>query len=232
MRIWILLILLADIRVSAQSCIPSVGFYCPSTTGLAISCPSGYYCTGDSANDHTPCPTNRFNPNLGGGSLGSACQYCSRFTIAPSVGLTACSLCPPGTYYQDSGAASGPNYGGVCLACPGGTSSIMNSTECSSCLPGTYSNSVTMTCSTCRPGFYQDQPGASGCVPCPSGTYTYTTSNVSSTLFLPVWGASRAEQCVNLPAFGAPLVCLPGTYMISSTCLPCPLGYYLSLIHI
>jgi len=225
--ITLLLLLLSDDVSAQQSCVPSAGFYCPSTTGLAISCPSGYYCTGDPTNYHIPCPINTFNPALGGASLGSACQYCPRFFIAGSVGLTTCSLCPPGSYYQDHGPASGPNYGGVCLACAAGTSSNANSTDCSSCLPGTYSNTLTQTCSTCRPGFYQDKPGASGCLPCPSGTYTYITGNASSAaLFTPVWGASDPAQCINLPAFGAPLVCLPGTYMVSGACLPCPLGYY------
>jgi ribonuclease PH len=47
-----------------------------------------------------------------------------------------------------------------------------------------------------------------------------------SALFTPIWGASSAAQCLNLPTFGAPLICLPGTYMKTGTCLPCPLGYY------
>ena len=207
-----------------QSCVPRPGFYCPSSTGIPISCPAGYYCTGDVNNDHIPCPVNTFNPMLGGSSLASACQYCPRFSVASSVGLTTCSICLPGFYYADNGGP-GPNYAGACDTCSPGTSSIANSTQCSSCLPGSYSNAVTQTCSTCRPGSYQNQPGAVGCNACPSGTYTYLSTG-NGTGFVPIWGASSLAQCINLPTFGAPLVCLPGTYMSSGTCLPCPVVYY------
>jgi len=208
-----------------QSCVPTPGFYCPSTTGIPISCPAGYYCAGDPTNDHVPCPVNTFNPSVGGASLAGACQYCPKFTVASSVGQTACSVCSEGTYYADNGGA-GPSFQGSCSACAAGSSSKANSTACSSCLPGTYSNTLTQTCSTCRPGSYQDQPGADMCIACPSGTYTYSTNANNSLLFTPLWGASSLDQCINLPTFGAPLICLPGTYMKSGTCLPCPLGYY------
>ena len=223
--VFLLLALLTPLSAAQQSCAPSPGFYCPSTTGIPVSCPPGYYCTGDLNNDHIPCPSNTFNPSIGGISLASACQSCPRFAVAPAVGQTACSLCAAGTYYTDNGG-SGPDYGGTCPLCVAGSSSSANSTECSNCLPGTYSNSQTQTCSTCRPGSFQDQPGAAACIACPSGTYTYSTNINASTLFTPVWGASAQAQCLNLPTFGAPLICLPGTYMKSGTCLPCPLGYY------
>ena len=219
-----ILLTLLSAAFAQQSCTPSPGFYCPSTTGIPISCPPGYYCTGNAQNDHIPCPINTFNPNLGGSSLTSACQYCPKFSVASTVGLTSCGVCAAGAYYSDNGGA-GPNFAGACTPCASGSSSIANSTQCSSCLPGTYSNSLTQTCSLCRPGTYQDQPGFSTCNICPSGTYTYTTANNNS-VFLPTWGASSLAQCLDLPTFGAPLMCLPGTYMKSGTCLPCPLGYY------
>ena len=212
------------VSYAQQSCVPSAGFYCPSTTGISISCPPGYYCTGDPRNDHIQCPLNTYNPNLGGSSLASACMYCPRFQTTSSAGSTACSPCSAGTYYSDNGGP-GPNFAGTCTNCAAGTSSIANSTQCSSCLAGSYSNSVTQTCSLCRPGTYQNQPGAAQCIPCPTGTYTFTNPNNGST-FSPMWGAASLSQCITLPTFGYALICLPGTYMNGGSCLPCPIGYY------
>lgn len=211
--------------MAQQSCVPTPGFYCPSSTGLAVSCPPGYYCTGEVGNDHIPCPINTFNPDMGGSTLSGACQNCPKFFVGSAVGLTTCSLCAAGTFYADNNGP-GPDFAGSCTTCAAGASSIQNSTTCSSCLPGTFSNTATQTCSTCRPGSYQDKPGAANCIECPSGTYTYNTNLNGSALFTPIWGASSAAQCLNLPTFGAPLICLPGTYMKTGTCLPCPLGYY------
>ena len=219
-----LLGVMTDVAHAQQSCTPSACFYCPSSTGLAMIYPPGYYCTGGPQNDHIACPKDTFNPSMGGSSLTSACMNCPRFQITSAVGSTACAPCGAGTYYSDNGG-DGPAFGGTCTVCSAGTASIVNSTSCSSCLPGTFSNAATQTCSTCRPGSYQNQPGAVQCIACPSGTYTFVSPNNGSS-FTPVWGASSLGQCVNLPTSGYPLICLPGTYMSGGSCLPCPIGYY------
>lgn len=213
-------------RSFAQSCVASPGYYCPSTVGEPIRCPRGFYCLGPPNSVMTACPVNMYNADEGGTVLGS-CNHCDKRTVTSGNGFTSCSLCSAGKYYADNGGAVAP-FQGQCTVCAAGTSSVVNSDSCSSCLVGSYSDAVSQTCSICRPGTYQDNPGASACKPCPDGTYTYT-SNVSGSgalVFSALWGASSQEQCSNLPTFGAPLVCLPGTYMSSGNCLPCPLGYY------
>jgi len=42
-----------------------------------------------------------------------------------------------------------------------------------------------------------------------------------------VWGATSISQCLPIPNTPAtPLVCLPGTRMVGSACVACPIGYY------
>lgn len=211
-------------HLSEQSCVATPGFYCPRSDGNPIRCTKGYYCLGGENSAMTPCPVNTYNPN-DGGDTADACLKCDRRTVTSGVGFTTCHLCPAGTSYSDNGAATAP-FEGQCTACAAGTSSVENSDTCSSCLVGHYSDAS--TCSICRPGTYQDIPGASSCQTCPDGTYTYTanTSETGARIFSALWGAVSSSQCINLPTFGAPLVCLPGTYMNMGNCLPCPIGYY------
>ena len=201
---------------SEQSCVATAGYYCPRSDGDPIRCAKGYYCPGAPESAMIPCPQNTFNVNDGGGPS-SSCQACPLRTVTSGSGFTACNVCPAGTYYSvDVG----------CVTCPDGQSSVADSDTCSSCLAGHYSDS--QTCSTCRPGTYQDMPGEASCKACPDGTYTYSlnTSASGASVFSALWGAVSLQQCTNLPTFGAPLVCLPGTYMRSGNCLPCPIGYY------
>lgn len=213
-------------HVSGQTCVASAGEYCPQSTGQPIPCSPGFYCLGGALGVMTPCPINTYNANAGGNAL-TSCSACAKRYVTSGTGFTSCSYCPAGTSYGDNGAAAAP-FEGHCTACASGTSSVINSDACSSCLVGSYSDAVTKTCSICRPGTYQDIPGASSCNICPDGTYTYTANVTASgaSVFLPLWGATSVQQCNNLPTFGAPLVCLPGTYMNSGNCLPCPIGYY------
>ena len=148
-----LLGVMTDVAHAQQSCTPSACFYCPSSTGLAMIYPPGYYCTGGPQNDHIACPMDTFNPAMAGSSLTSACMNCPCFQITSAVGSTACAPCGAGTYYSDNGGDS-PAFGGTCTVCSAGTASIVNSTSCSSCLPGTFSNAANQTCSTCRPPPY------------------------------------------------------------------------------
>lgn len=204
-------------RYSEQSCVASPGYYCPSVVGEPIRCLRGFYCP--DGNGMIPCPVNTYNANDGGNAL-SSCQQCTTRTVTSGTGFTQCSVCSAGTFYNDVGGVK------QCTTCPSGQSSIADSDSCSSCLVGHYSEA--QTCSICKPGTYQDTPGAASCKACPDGTYTYSsnTSASGAAIFLPQWGAVSLDQCINLPTFGAPLVCLPGTYMTAGNCLPCPIGYY------
>lgn len=211
-------------HLSEQTCVATAGFYCPRSDGDPIRCTKGYYCLGGENSAMTPCPVNTYNPN-DGGDKADACLMCEKRRVTSGVAFTACHFCPAGTSYSDNGGTAAP-FAGQCTACAAGTSSVENSDTCSSCLVGHYSDAS--TCSICRPGTYQDIPGASSCQACPDGTYTYTsnTSETGARIFSALWGAVSSSQCINLPTFGAPLVCLPGTYMIMGNCQPCPIGYY------
>jgi hypothetical protein len=201
---------------NAQTCTAGVGTYCPSTTGVAMDCPAGYYCPGtDPQNDHVACPTGTYNALTGQSSEG-ACTPCAGDTVTlSSEGNTACHACPAGSLY------TGAN---TCTACAGGTSAASGAGVCTACAPGYTSAAGAASCQLCRPGSYASASGSSGCVACPSGQYTFTSSGGSHTA---VWGATAASQCVALPVSAAtPLVCLPGTRMQGAACPACPIGYF------
>ena len=211
-------------RYTLQACTSAPGYYCPTTVGDSVKCRPGFYCTGNA--DMIACPLNTYNAAEGGTSLDS-CLNCAKRTVTSGIGFTSCSFCAAGKSYSDNGG-NGPVYEGQCTVCPNGQTSAVNSDTCTDCLLGHYSDSVSQSCSLCRPGTYQDSLGAPTCKLCLDGTYTYTsnTSSTGSIVFSALWGAVSQDQCVNLPTFGAPLVCLPGTYMSLGNCLPCPIGYY------
>ena len=202
-------------RAQAQACVPSAGTYCPGATGAAITCPSGYYCTGDINADHIACPAGTANA-LTGQSASAACQACAGNTVALTTGQSSCRQCPAGSTYADSA---------TCNVCAAGSYAAQGDASCTSCSPGAASAAGASACSSCRPGSFMGAGGASACIACPTGTYTYTTG--SNGAFTAVWGATSLSQCLADPiAPGAALVCLPGTRILGAVCAPCPIGYY------
>lgn len=204
-----------------QACAPSgPGTYCPQLIGDPFTCPVGHYCDGVSL-DKVQCPFGTYNTNTGRTSL-SDCLNCPLFTVS-SLNRIECAVCPAGTKYVPQNS-SGPNYQGICQTCPIGSTSTANSTECGVCFPGSYTAGPS-ECRACRPGFYSDVNGLTACIPCPDGKYTYTTNG--SDVYNVTWGAKLLSQCIDVPAPGTKLVCMPGTYRDGpSTCRACPRGYY------
>ncbi len=84
-------------------------------------------------------------------------------------------------------------------------------------------------CSPCRPGTYSGATGSGACTACPPGKYTFTRNAISGE-YEPIWGATLQAQCTQIPSAAAtPLVCIPGTRLMGSTCAACPIGYYCPL---
>jgi hypothetical protein len=72
--------------------------------------------------------------------------------------LTACTICPAGSYVNDSGD---------CVLCPAGTyNALTGQTSCTSCPVGTYNpnngSTVSTVCVSCAAG-YASKPGATSC---------------------------------------------------------------------
>ena len=199
-----------------QACVPSAGSYCPFPLGAAVTCPAGYYCTGNAAQDHVICPAGTSNP-LAGQSDATACVACFGTSVATSAGSTACQICPPGSVYAN------PT---TCTPCAAGWYAAAGATACSKCDAGHVSAAGSSACSACRPGSFYGDVGGVACTSCPSGTYTYAADGSGG--FSPIWGSTSIAQCLADPGATAqtPLVCFPGTHMVGANCVPCSVGYY------
>ena len=204
----------------AQVCTASAGTYCPTTTGEAVPCLPGYYCSGDGGAGYpmVACPAGTGNA-LTSQSDVSACLPCNTNTVALASGQAVCQVCAAGSIYVDPS---------TCSSCVAGTYATAGDTTCSTCGAGFVSVVGAGTCSACRPGTYSESLGSGACTACSSGQYTYTTSG--SGVYTAVWGATSQSQCRSNPSTPAsPLVCVPGTRMVGSACLACPIGYYCPL---
>ncbi|MFZ1692410.1 MAG: hypothetical protein WAT74_04345, partial [Flavobacteriales bacterium] len=95
--------------------------------------------------------------------------------------ITACTICPPGTYCPD-GIDSFPCDAGyfsslsgqeACTPCPSGTfSDVQGSVACTACAPGFANALMAQTsCAACPPGSISSASGASNCSLCPANTY-------------------------------------------------------------
>ena len=199
----------------AQSCTPAAGTYCPSTTGSPVTCPAGYYCTGDVNNDHIACAAGTFNA-LTGQSASSACGACTGSNVATSAGQSACQACPSGSIWASASS---------CTTCAAGTYS-QDPTTCTACSPGYVSAAGAGACSQCRPGSYASASASTTCASCSANTYTYVSDGHGG--YTVVWGATASSQCVANPSVSAqtPKICFPGTYLNAAQCLACPIGYY------
>jgi hypothetical protein len=203
--------------VDAQTCVAGAGTYCPSTLGSPVACPEGYYCPADGSG-LVACSTGTANA-LTGQSDASACVACAGTTVALVAGSRSCQTCPAGSVY--GGDAT------TCTPCAGGAYAASGAETCTLCAAGTTAAVGSGACASCRPGSFNGVPGAAACVACPLGTYTYTANNQTGAL-TPVWGATAAAQCLPNPGTTpqTPLVCFPGTNLVGSNCVPCPIGYY------
>jgi len=106
-----------------------------------------------------------------------------RVALNPTQGVTACSLCPVGTYNPSTGSIGQDD----CLACPVGTYNPSTGRtgfgDCLACPVGQYTDITGQSgCSACPSHTYSSQTGASTCTPCPANTQFNGTSGTASTV--------------------------------------------------
>ena len=114
-------------------------------------------------------------------------------------GHAPCTLAPPGSYVDTSGAT-------FPTACePGAFSASPGATSCTLAPPGSYVSTTEATSPTaCPPGTYSSSPGATGCTLAPPNTYVDTYGATAPTscpagTANPNSGSTSAAACVALP---------------------------------
>ncbi|MEZ4757816.1 MAG: T9SS type A sorting domain-containing protein [Flavobacteriales bacterium] len=152
----------------------------PNDFVLACASPGPGYVS----NDDDPCPfAVDAIPNFNTATCGCDLGYFA--TIAQMSGndvITACTICPPGSYCPDgitafpcaAGAFSDVSGATSCTFCPAGSfSATTGSTVCESCPVGTFSAVTGSTsCAACPAGFANDLTGQTACSACPPGSFS------------------------------------------------------------
>jgi len=120
-----------------------------------------------------------------------------------------CTLCSPGTYNANVGAAT-------CTSCGVGTDSYEGALIC--CADGQYNPDFASSCSTCPDGYFSNA-GAEQCSICPSGEYSSSGASACSTCGPGLYASEGAATCS---------ICPPGFSSSSgaSNCTICPLGSF------
>ena len=198
------------------------GIYCAGNT-TATPCPAGGYCP---ANDGSfvPCPINTFRAETGGSDADTACTACPPRTVTAGPGGSVCVNCGQGSLFVSD----------ACVACPPGTYLASgDASACTLCATGNYNDGEGRTaCRLCKPGSYSAVIGASACTQCSPGRYTFMTVSDPAVMAVATWGAYAADQCVPLKLQGDVFSCQPGTFMLQSTCVPCPVTHYCPIFSI
>ncbi|MFZ2898546.1 MAG: LamG-like jellyroll fold domain-containing protein, partial [Saprospiraceae bacterium] len=130
-----------------------------------------------------------------------ACELGYYATLDGSGNITACTICPPGTYCPDginqydcaAGYFQASAGATQCNACPPGKyQSNSGAVECLNCDVGTYNpNSAAVSCQNCPQGTYSDSQGQIVCETCEPGSVATTT------------GSAACVDCGD-PVFNAP----------------------------
>lgn len=144
------------------------------------------------------------------------CVDCPIGFVASSAGSSVCRECPSGT---------GANHSRECVPCEGSFGSING--VCSTCPAGKIANNG--ECSACPYGRVSNVEGSEQCDECPSGFYSYNTSqcltcnasNHEYTNFVDA-GSTHCIQCSDPTV--ACQTCGAGTYHDNGQCVACPLG--------
>ena len=165
-----------------------------------------------------------------------------------SLGSSACSQCPIGTYSDQKGNVDVSS----CLSCPPLMSSPAGSVSLSACICAKgYTGEDGKECYACVPGTYKGISGSSPCTLCPFGKFSAVlsaTSGSSCNLCQPgkysdLMGAASENACIACPMAkfsdipGSTTVlncelCIQGTYSntaggnSSSACVPCDVGTF------
>jgi len=180
-----------------------------TTCSTCATCPSGTYrsgCGAGSAGDCLTCAAGQFKAS--GGEISSYTQTC-----APLL------ACTPGTFRSGHSASSL----GQCTACPNGKykytwGSFDSKCElCQTCSPGQFLKGCGANapgfCMGCPSGKYTKSSGHLVCDICPSGQFSFQSTDAEGTFSGPV----------------ACTVCEKGTFQVypgGSECPLCPTGKY------
>ena len=135
-----------------------------------------------------------------------------------------CIGCPVGKYNDGDGWSACKN----CLS--GRYSDEVGQTSCKQCPAGNYSDESAQTsCKQCAAGYYSDESAQTSCKQCAAGNYSDDL------------GQTLCKQCaegqyLDEVAQTSCKTCRAGTYSStrgrSTSCLECPSGTHLSLVHI
>ena len=163
--------------------------------------------------------------------------------------ITACTICPPGSYCPDGidqfACAVGyfsDSFGQiVCNACSAGTfSAVTGSIECQSCAAGYFNPTTAATeclacvagtfsaltgsveCQSCAAGYYNPTTAATECLACVAGTFSDVTGSIACT-------PCAAGYANNTTAATACSACPPGSFSANLgqvACDLCPVNTY------
>ena len=165
------------------SCEPcKAGTTCPTTSGVATSCPAGKY-----------------TPLLGA----LTCRDCGNGTVS-NGGANACQECLPGTTPVPDKS--------TCDLCPGGTYSTLPGATCQACPAGTFRDADGgdgTECTKCQPGTFSSGPGASNCTECPAGTVATGEGSTSCTPWCAVGQAAGMPASRRDLLAACPFPCSP-----------------------
>lgn len=144
------------------------------------------------------------------------CVDCPIGFVAPLPGSSRCQECPVGT---------GANQSQECVPCQGSFGSVDG--MCSLCPIGKFASNG--ECLTCPHGRISNMQGSIECVECPTGFYSYNTSecrtcNASNQEYTNFAGngSSHCIECSDPTV--ACQTCAPGRYHVNGVCEACPQG--------
>jgi len=213
----------------------NVGMRSISPFTTCITCAAGSYCLG--ATSSQLCPAGRhYQPDTGK----AHCLSVPLGNVA-NTARTDYSTCANGQYRTITGGTctnlAASEYADraakqISRACTPGYYIDLAQSTCTIC-PAGSSCTGTTTIGSCS-GANASPPGASACVPFPSG-YSYTSGNVDSIKICSPGKYSFSGACVDCPIgnscaspLGPPTACVNGQYSDPGKeyCQSCPYGFY------
>lgn len=202
-----------------------------STETPCFRCPN-YMRQGANDNICKECEVDYFT---GGLSSIATCTTACRPGEHRPFGSEQCSMCPPGTYWQDIDRST-DSITPRCAICPAGTwADGVVPTTGGSCFPsraGAYAPVNGSTTSLpCAAGSYSTSDGQSSCISCARGGFCPDVGAASAMVyrqcpagyFNPTEGASSSASCISCPIGTSNPV--PGS-MDASVCRDCLPGAY------
>eukprot|EP00057_Strongylocentrotus_purpuratus_P020002 XP_011674476.1 PREDICTED: uncharacterized protein LOC754362 [Strongylocentrotus purpuratus] len=185
----------------------------PNTTAvLCIPCLLHTYQDQEGQAECTPCPAGLITNDPGADDISYCIEPCPLGhyqDVWSDPSNTTCIQCPLDTYQNETGQES-------CFPCPTGYITLepgaTNASDCVAvCNAGHYvdlSNKTNPQCPPCLLNTFLDLDvhQEQECIPCAPGMITIQN------------GSSQSTDCL--------VSCMPGSYLESSSCTPCPLNTY------